>query len=758
MPGPRRLSQFLLGFLLLLAGAVAAAGPALAAAGAWEANEQARARLIAAAGGVGEAASLSAGLEIELEKGWKTYWRSPGDAGFPVTVDWSASENVAAVDFGWPVPHRFSLFGLETFGYAERVVFPLTVTPETPGEPVALRGSVDYLVCAEICIPHSAEVALDLPAGPQTPAREAFLIEQFRSKLPSESSGLSLESARLVGDRLEVALTSSLPLSDPDVLVEAPGGWSFGPPQTELGGEQRSATLRLPVIEGQSPEAPLAGTPITLTLTDVNRGLERKVTLAPPTAEDPAAAGATAGGGPGSGGVASGGETSGGETSSGGTSGGGTAVLGDTGLLAALGLALLGGLILNLMPCVLPVLSMKLLSAVGHGGRERGAVRLSFLASSAGILFSFLVLAGGAIALQLSGLAVGWGIQFQQPIFLAVMAAIVTLFACNLFGFFEIPLPGWLSGTARFGGDHSLGGHFVTGAFATLLATPCSAPFLGTAVGFALSRGPGEILAIFAALGLGLALPYLAVAAAPGLATRLPKPGPWMVTLRRLLGLALAGTAVWLLSVIAAQLSLTAALALGGLLLALGLLLFARHRGWLPALPTRAGALGLIAAGIAVAALWRGPAPVAQAEATDWVPLDRQAIAEHVAAGRTVFVDVTAEWCITCQVNKTLVLDDPGVLERLGRDGVVAMRGDWTRPDPAIADYLAGFGRYGIPFNAVYGPGAPEGVVLPELLSLSSVMEAFADAGGPGQGEEEGGPAVAVNEEATGPAPARAAN
>ncbi|MGP1253744.1 MAG: protein-disulfide reductase DsbD family protein [Kiloniellales bacterium] len=674
----------------------ASAGSALAAAGAWDENEQARVRAIAATGAVGTADRISAGLEFDLADGWKTYWRSPGDAGLPVTADWSGSENVAAVDFGWPVPHRFSLFGLETFGYGGRVVFPLTVRPETPGLPVALRGRVDYLVCEEICIPHSAQVSLELPAGPQTPAREGFLIEQFRSQLPSEASGLSLESARLVGESLEVQVASALPLTDPDVLVEAPAGWTFAAPEKTLGADGRTAQLTLTVIEGRRIDAPLVGTPVTLTLTDVNRGVEREVILEPPTALPTAVSLVPA--------------------------------LPETGLLTVLGLALLGGLILNLMPCVLPVLSIKLLSAVSHGGRERGAVRLSFLASAAGILFSFMVLAAGAIALQLGGLAVGWGIQFQQPVFLAAMAAVVTLFACNLFGFFEIPLPGWLSGTAQLGDNHSLGGHFVTGAFATLLATPCSAPFLGTAVGFALSRGPGEILAVFAALGLGLALPYLLIAAAPGLATALPRPGPWMVTLRRLLGLALAGTAVWLLSVVAVQLSLTVAFVLAGLFAVLGLILFARHRGRLALLPTRAGATALVAAAIAVAALARDPAP-AIAEAADWVPLDRQAIARHVADGQVVFVDVTAEWCITCQVNKTLVLDQAEIAGLLGGESVVAMRGDWTRPDPMIADYLASFGRYGIPFNVVYGPDAPAGVTLPELLSRSAVMEALNLAG-----------------------------
>jgi suppressor for copper-sensitivity B len=314
------------------------------------------------------------------------------------------------------------------------------------------------------------------------------------------------------------------------------------------------------------------------------------------------------------------------------------------------------------------------------------------------------------------------------------MAAVVALFACNLFGFFEIPLPGWLSGTAQLGGHdpqgHDLGGHFVTGAFATLLATPCSAPFLGTAVGFALSRGPGEILAIFAALGLGLALPYLLIAAVPRIATALPKPGPWMVTLRRVLGLALAGTGVWLLSVLAVQVSPAAAVAAGGLLVLMGAALYARNRGWLGKLPARAGTAALLAGAVAVAGLSGPAAPTATAGVeTVWQPLDEAAIAGHVADGKAVFVDVTAEWCITCQVNKTLVLDTQAVAELLGGEGVVAMRGDWTRPDPAIADYLASFGRYGIPFNAVYGPEAPQGIALPELLSETAVMEAFAAAG-----------------------------
>ena len=345
-------------------------------------------------------------------------------------------------------------------------------------------------------------------------------------------------------------------------------------------------------------------------------------------------------------------------------------------------------------------------------------MRLGFLASAAGILFAFLVLAAAVIAFKAAGATVGWGIQFQHPWFLVAMTVVVTLFACNLWGFFEVPLPAW---AAAVGGR---GGHFLSGAFATLLATPCTAPFVGTAVGFAFARGAAEIVAVFSALGVGLALPYLVVAALPALATRLPRPGPWMVVLRRVLGFALAATALWLLSVLAAQAGAVAAAVVGLLMGAsVAALFLSRRTGRLVA--------ALLLAAFLVPAGLSGDVdegnPAAQAL---WQPFDEKAIPALVAAGRVVFVDVTAEWCITCQVNKTLVLERGAVLERLSADGVVAMQADWTRPSDAIAAYLAGFGRYGIPFDAAYGPGAPAGIVLPELLSTEAVLAALDAAAG----------------------------
>jgi suppressor for copper-sensitivity B len=307
------------------------------------------------------------------------------------------------------------------------------------------------------------------------------------------------------------------------------------------------------------------------------------------------------------------------------------------------------------------------------------------------------------------------------------MTLVLVLFAANLWGWFEVPMPAWIGRAGAADHGPGLTGQFFTGMFATLLATPCSAPFVGTAVTFALSRGPAEILLIFAALGVGLALPYLLVAALPGIARLLPRPGAWMIWLRRILGLLLAGTAIWLLTVLASQLN---ALWLGVTIAGVVLVALLLGLGGMPAAVRKAG----VAAGAAMILLpaflpGKGGGPGA-ADGDLWRPFEQQAIAGLVKDGKTVFVDVTADWCVTCIVNERLVLNVGASAETLRRPEVVPMKADWTQPDDEIARYLASFGRYGIPFNVVYGPAAPDGVLLPELLSESAVLDAFARASG----------------------------
>jgi suppressor for copper-sensitivity B len=695
----RNKSAGLSGAKCLIALAFAAAslgGRAAHAAGAasdWFETDQGRVRLVAAAPSVGDGDSLQLGLDFRLAPHWKIYWRSPGDAGYPPRLEWAGSTNLAGATMAWPAPQRFSVLGLDTIGYTDAVVFPLAARLKQAGAAAHLRLALSYLTCEKVCIPYDAVLTLDLPAGAPPPgdAGYAALIARYAARVPAGGdAGLALSGATVVPGKqpaLELRVKAEPPLGAPDAFVEAPEGVTFGAPRLAPGDVPGEALLRLPVFGGRAAIERMVGHPLTVTLVDGERSLEATIasSAAPPA--------------------------------------GGLSLL-----LGILPLALLGGFILNFMPCVLPVLSIKILGVIEQGGRSRRTMRLGFLATAAGVIVSFLALAGVMAALGAAGVAIGWGVQFQQPLFLVGMVALLTLFACNLWGFFEVPLPSALAALGSAGEGRLLVGNFATGALATLLATPCSAPFLGTAIGFALAAGPLEIFAIFLALGLGLAAPYLLVALLPRLALWLPRPGHWMVTLRRLLGLALAATALWLVSVLVAQTGAPAALAAGALIAAAATALLVLRAPMLRRIVPTA----LLVAAFLVPALLSAPPSAARADAF-WRPFDRGQIEQLVSDGRVVFVDVTADWCLTCKLNEQLVIATPTVSARLSAPGVVAMRADWTRPSTVISAYLRGFGRYGIPFNAVYGPAAPHGLALSEILTSDQVLAALREAAGPGR-------------------------
>jgi suppressor for copper-sensitivity B len=682
---PRPLRLFLLCLAALWGCAAARAEPA---ASPWFTTDQGEVRLIAAQSFVGDDRAIELGLEFRLAPHWKIYWRSPGDAGYPPRLDWSGSKNLAKAELAWPAPQRFSVLGLETTGYEGTVVLPIHAQLVEAGATLEARAALDYLTCSEICVPYQAELALTLPAS-ATPQPGGFgpLIARFAAEVPGDGrgSGLALAGAVLHAGRparLDIAVRSDRPLGRADAFVEGGGDVTFGAPDLRQGARADETVLRLAALGAPGAVAALAGRTLTVTVVDGARAMSGTIA---PTAGAPA--------------------------------------IDFAALWPMLAIALLGGLILNVMPCVLPVLSLKLLGAIEHRERSAASVRIGFLATASGILLSFLALALATIALAETGVAVGWGMQFQAPLFLAAMVALLTLFAANLWGFYEVPLPRVVADVA---GRAALG-NVATGAFATLLATPCSAPFLGTAVGFALAAGPVEIVAIFLALGIGFAAPYLLVAAVPRLTRFLPRPGHWMLTLRRLLGLALAGTALWLLTVLAAERSLSLALALAALMAALVAALALLRPG---RVRQAAAACFVIAAFAAPLGFTASSAPSALAAGGPWRPFDAAALGDLVESGKVVFVDVTADWCLTCKVNERLVLDSDAVRSRLTAPGVVAMRADWTRPDAAIAAYLKRFGRYGIPFNAVYGPGAPAGVALPEILTADAVRAALRQAAG----------------------------
>lgn len=705
-----RLGAGLLALLLL------GTAPALAQGLGGPAPE-AKVRLLPAQTALGEGGTPARlALEIGLPEGFHTYWRSPGEGGIAPQVDWSGSTNLGEAQLLFPAPHRFASLDVETVGYEQSLMLPVLASAADPAQPLVLNASIFMAICSNICVPYQTVVTATLPPGAADATPDAARIAEWFAKVPGtpRAAGMAVEAVSATDGadglaRLEVTV-SGAPLQAPELFVEAPGGVEFGAPtatadtatgRTVLTAVQRPGFGTPPRLPGDAP--------LRLTVVDGTRGFETAVVLGQPL-PDPGMALPP---------VLAEEDASGGNDTS------------APSLWAMLAIALLGGLVLNVMPCVLPVLSIKLVGLVEGAQRSRRAVRAGFLASAAGVLVTFWLLGAAAVALSAAGQSIAWGMQFQQPLFLALLLLVLVLFTLNLAGAFEIALP-WRvqSRLARLGpqgpeSEAGLAGHFATGMLATVLATPCSAPFVGTALTFAFLAGPGTIFAIFTALGLGLAAPYLLIAAMPSLVRWLPRPGKWMVKVRQVMAVLLALTALWLLWVLFHQLEpgATLAIAVAAAALALALLLRGRlPRGLRVALPAVLALALLLPAG-----LW--PAAAAKGEASAHA-LDVAAIAPAVAEGRTVFVDVTAEWCVTCKVNKqTVLLQDP-VFGRLADAGaVMTMEGDWTRADPAISRFLASNSRFGVPFNIVYGPGAPGGIILPELLTSDAVLQALDCAG-----------------------------
>lgn len=410
-----------------------------------------------------------------------------------------------------------------------------------------------------------------------------------------------------------------------------------------------------------------------------------------------------------------------------------------TGIGAFFLFGLLGGLLLNAMPCVLPVLSLKLMGLVKSSTKDRKAVVAGSLATASGILVSFWALALAAILAKSAGATVGWGIQFQQPVFVTALAFVVALFCLNLWGLFEVPLPRRIAGWAEAAGGEGLPSHFTAGLFATLMATPCSAPFLGTAVGFALAQSSGVILGIFTAVGLGMALPYFLLAAAPGTIKLLPKPGVWMEHFRHFMGYLLAAAAVWLLYVLSSQVSREQLAFIEITLLALAFFVWIRHRSgdngvwrWVGV----AGAVAAVVIGLSLAAkALERPASTNSDDSVQklipWLTFDRDEAERLAGQGAMVFVDVTADWCFTCKINERLVLETAAIAEAFSSYEVVPMKADWTNRDDDIAAFLADHGKYGIPFYLLYRPGR-EPHLFSELLTKEAVLDVLRETGDSG--------------------------
>ncbi len=698
---------------VLLLAATLACLPAWAAGADVVRTDQARARLVALApAGVAPGQPLWLGLHIEHQPHWHTYWKNPGDSGLPTTLAFSLPAGFAVGEVAWPTPRPLPVGPLVNFGYEGSVLLavPVTVPAGFQADALDVKLRADWLICKDVCIPEGGDFALSVPARAATTA-DAPLFEAARAALPRTVDGVR-GTARLEGGALQVAVEG---------LPEAWRGRAlqFLP---ELAGVIDNAARPVVRWDGGNWTAAVAlspqrsESPAAMTVVLATEGEAAGLRLPLPIAGSwPAPGSAAAPGAP------------------------ATAAHGDEpqrtdlGVPAALALAFVGGLLLNLMPCVFPVLSLKVLGFAAHA-QQRRALLAGGLAYTAGVVASFLALAGVLIALRAGGEQLGWGFQLQSPLFVASLAALFTLIGLNLAGAFDVAfvLPGNLA-AARL--RHPMLDSALTGVLAVAVASPCTAPFMGASLGLAATLPAASALAVFGALGLGMASPYLAASAWPALARALPRPGPWMAHFKVLMAFPMFATVVWLAWVLGQQVGIDGVAALLGGLLALALLAWTLGS---PALRGRARGIlaGTAALVLALTLAWALPAlrepPAATAADTragaaadPWEAWSAQRVQQALAEGRPVFVDFTAAWCVTCQFNKRTTLADPAVIADFQARRVLLLRADWTRRDAAITAELARLQRNGVPVYALYAPGSATPRLLGEILTARDVHDAL---------------------------------
>ena len=674
------------------------------------------------------------GLQITHAPEWHTYWKNAGDSGMPTELQWTLPPGVMAGDIAWPLPKKIPIGHLANYGYEGTVLLPvpLIITPEyKPGvlaDALDVKLKATWLVCRKECIPQDGEFALKIPLRSSTALNGAAFDAALKSQ-PADVAGAHQVALKDDGKRLAVRV-AGLPVDvrgqplelfpeSPGVVVTAatpakPGepvgarSWSQHwdgdvwtadvPVSPERADSPEKMTLVLVAGErGWRAEAPVAGAWPALALpAGVSPALEAALKAnanAGANAPPPAAP---------------------------------TAVPATTFVWALLG-ALIGGLVLNLMPCVFPVLAIKVLGFTQHAD-DRRAHRTSGLAYTAGVVLSFLALGALMLALRAAGQQLGWGFQLQSPAVVAALTVLFTVIGLNLAGVFEFGsfLPSRL---ATMEARNPVANSFLTGMLAVAVASPCTAPFMGASLGLAVGLPAVQALLIFAAIGLGMALPYLAASWWPAVARLLPKPGAWMDTFKKFMAFPMFGTAVWLLWVLGQQTGIDGAGALLALLVVLALVLWAlgltgRTRIVLASFSIAAGALLASAIGPNVIKMAEAATPVAQTPGARWQPWSAERVQTALGAGQPVFVDFTAAWCVTCQYNKKTTLASAEVLSAMDAAKVQTFRADWTRRDAAITAELQKLGRSGVPVYVLQAPGqAP--VVFSEILSATEVKDAL---------------------------------
>ena len=637
------------------------------------------------------------GLYFKLEPGWHVYWKNAGDSGEPPQIRWTLPDGLTAGPIQFPAPKRLPLGPLMDFGYENEVLFPMkfAVAPTVKDGKALIDANVNWLVCREVCIPGKAELKTTLQVSSVKPevvngsAADADLVQRFESTLPKPLPGNyravfqpTQEGFRLGADTGKRETEAAFFPANQDVLSN-PAPQKVTPTATGF------------VIELKK-DANLTANPSQLSgVLELSGGRAFEIAAQPGTVTMPAPEHTL------------------------------------TLVVRTSALAFLGGLLLNLMPCVFPVLFLKGLALVNSGNEERHKLRAHGFVYAVGIVVSFWALVAALLGLRAAGASLGWGFQFQSPVFLALMAGLLFFLGLSLAGQFEIGLS--LTGAGgSLAARQGYAGSFFTGVLAVVVATPCTAPFMGAAIGYALAQPAAVTFAVFTALALGLAAPYVALTLQPAWTRLLPKPGGWMEILRQAISVPIFATVIWLAWVLAQAYGATT---LAALLASLLLLAIA---GWFlgrwPAKRWSTIVASVIVASVAIVSVYAPhklaaapeSQPGSQTQAGQWEPWSPDAVSRYQAQGRPVFVDFTASWCLSCQVNERVALSQPSVRQALQNANVALLKADWTREDPAITQALSALDRSGVPVYALYKPGESTPELLPQVLTPGIVLDAIA--------------------------------
>tara|TARA_B110000196_G_scaffold306873_1_gene305954 strand:- start:540 stop:2444 length:1905 start_codon:yes stop_codon:yes gene_type:complete len=583
------------------------------------------------------------GLKVTLSPGWKIYWRNPGDAGLPPEIKWSNTNKIQSLKLLFPSPIRFDFYGIETFGYENEVIFPMEIV--NSGNNKTLSGNLDFSaqVCSKICVP--VNKLFDLSRIDYNYENASILkeITRYKSMVPilAQDKELKLLSYNFQDKKLNLVFDKKFTFKVNDIIIEDSKDRVYPKPFFTTENQLMNISIDTKDIKNED----LNNQKLHLTFINDKSSFKKSITTTNLLTSN---------------------------------------LISDTHNIAIifgfkiLLVAFIGGFILNFMPCVLPVLSLKMIQLINYRDQNQFNFRLKIFFNIFGILTTFICLAIGTYFIKTAGDMVGWGVQFQSEYFLIFMITLTLIFSLNLFGIFQFYLPSKFLSILSYR-TNGFAGDFLTGMFMTLLATPCTAPFVGTAIGFALAGTTFEIFTIFIVMGFGLSFPLIIFSLFPNIISFIPKPGNWFVLFKKLMALLLLGTAIWLTSI----------------LVKLNSDFFYSSKSNIDN---------------QITSNW---------DITNNIELPNQLARQ----GKIVFIDITADWCLTCKVNKFLVTDTMDVKELFQKYKVTVLRLDWTKPNYEIKRFLSRKGRYGIPFNEIYGPSLPNGKIFPELLNQNTIKE-----------------------------------